>query len=325
MSKGLSDTHHLYRMTVLRTLSILVWSVVCFAQRSSRTSVQINEGSTLFCNMQKIGVLVERVDWERPNLFYVYVEEHIYFQFCQYVKENSSNLECDNPRIPKEVKQAIDAGIKEYLATMPECVDSKMSFHVNKSILLTTFLEEHVVSSKCLNEYFAEEKHEGIILYEGRQYFFISEFSFRPSVLIDTGLRPTYYEVWLLPEKKHSGYSSNLISACKEAIVREAEAHKREKFESEKKAWIEYYEANRDAFDKWFAPLLDSPRACSIFKGAIRAHVPSKRDIFSYEHGRCSRCINFCQLIDNTIPWDKHSPQWYELDVEHHCPDVPES
>ena len=230
-------------------------------------------------------------------------------------------MQCDNPKLPDDLKRIIDTGIKQFLAEAPDCADAVFSFGDTKTILLTTIQEDHIVSSKCFNEHFAEEVHEGIVLYEGRNYLYKSEFRYCPSALI--GANTVLYEVWLLPDKKHQGHALDLVSACEDLKKWESESIKREKFESEMRGWAEYYEANKDAFLEWFAPLLDSPRACPKVKLALQVRAPFKKDLISFDHGRCDLCINFCKLIENSIPWGEHSPQWYELGVDDHCPEFP--
>lgn len=262
-------------------------------------------------------ILIKLLRDKFPPQFDINVSDDLFAVFCQYLKDNYPNIGCQDSRMPEELRLVIECGLNEYVSQNPKFANASFAF-VNRqvdSVLKTTILCDDVVQVKEVLQGSLCETHEGIVVFEGRQFSFDYEFTYDPSKRIDVNYRPLY-NVGLLPDKKFTGHDLSLIPACEMALKNEAEALKYENGRKEWKEWEIFYRANVEVFHDWFTPLLNSPFACSKAKSYLKNAVISKKGIRSLELGICPFCPYGCLLVTNPNRDKKHDPQWYDLKLD---------
>lgn len=267
-------------------------------------------------------IRISLVGRQYPNHFRILVDEDTYYLFARYIRQNYPNVGCNDTKMPSVLRNAIDKGINEYLEDYPYYKGTEAEFSDVDSLYQLSILKDSIVSKTAKGDIYVIEDHEGIVLYSEREIAFRYRTSyFLSDKMYDTSTAITYY-AYLLPEKRYHAESTVLSDACKKAIESENKAKEYELYKADFKVWEDYYRANKDAFNNWFFPLLESRKACKKCQTFIKWSVLNKHDILSLEKGTCPFCASFCRLASNSLKEGEHAKQWYELKLDdHYCPD----
>ena len=259
-----------------------------------------------------------------PNHFRIIVDEDTYYLFARYIREYYPDVGCNDTNMPPVLKEVINSSINTYLEDHPYYKETEARFSDIESLHQISILNDSIVSKTVKNGIFVIENHEGVVSYCDRSFAIRYRTSYDLYDKVYIPCSAITYDVYLLPEKKYHGQSTSLASACQNAIDIERRAKEYELYKADFKVWEDYYRANKDAFNNWFSPLLESRNACKKCRTSIKCSVLSKHQILSLEKGTCPFCASFCKLATISLKEGEHSEQWYKLKLdEYQCPDMP--
>lgn len=267
-------------------------------------------------------ISISLVGKKYPKQFNVIVDEDTYYLFGRYLQENYPDVGCYDTNMPSVLRKTLHLSINKYLEDHPYFRGAEARFSDIESLQQISIINDSIVSKTAKSDYLIIEDHEGVVSYCDRSFAFRYRTSYDPSDKVYiAACSAITYDVYMLPEKEYHGQSTNMARACQEAINSEKEAKDYELYQADFKVWEDYYRANKDAFNRWLFPLLDSPRVCEICISFIKWSVLTKQSLLSLEKGICPFCASHCTLASNSLKEGEHAKQWYELKLDdHYCP-----